>query len=115
VERHAQHSHEEGEAIVQEHETLRSAAVQIGLAELEPPVLNETPLADDIVHQCGLGSFPASDPPSWWAQAGPMSAAPETDPVSDGYDLTELRTGLARFAFLPGEDDGEQLFGTGQP
>jgi hypothetical protein len=33
----------------------------------------------------------------------------------DGYDLTELRTGLARFAFLFGEDDGEQLFGTGQP
>ncbi len=29
----------------------------------------------------------------------------------DGYDLTELRTGLAPFAFLPG-DDGEQLFGT---
>jgi hypothetical protein len=28
----------------------------------------------------------------------------------DGYDLTELRTDLARFAFLLG-DDGEQLFG----
>jgi hypothetical protein len=21
---------------------------------------------DDVVHVCGLGSFPASDPPSWW-------------------------------------------------
>jgi hypothetical protein len=55
---------------VQEREELR-AAVQIGPVELEPPELKETPLADDIVHQCGLGSFPASDPPSWWAQAGP--------------------------------------------
>ena len=33
----------------------------------------------------------------------------------DGHDRTELRTDLARFAFLPGEDDGGQLFGTGQP
>ena len=33
----------------------------------------------------------------------------------DGYDLTELRTDLARFTFLLGHDDGEQLFGTGQP
>jgi hypothetical protein len=32
----------------------------------------------------------------------------------DGYDLTELRTDLARFTFLLGHDDGEQLFGTGQ-
>ncbi len=32
----------------------------------------------------------------------------------DGYDLTELSTVLARFAFLLGEDDGEQLFGTDQ-
>jgi hypothetical protein len=30
----------------------------------------------------------------------------------DGYDLTELRTDLARIAFLLAEDDGEQLFGT---
>jgi hypothetical protein len=30
-----------------------------------------------------------------------------------GYDLTELRTDLARFTFLLGHDDGEQLFGTG--
>jgi hypothetical protein len=28
-----------------------------------------------------------------------------------GYDLTELRTDLARFAFLLGNDDGTQLFG----
>ena len=28
-----------------------------------------------------------------------------------GYDLADLRTDLARFTFLPGHDDGEQLFG----
>jgi hypothetical protein len=33
----------------------------------------------------------------------------------DGYDLTELRTDLARFTFLLGYDDGEQLFGIEQP
>jgi hypothetical protein len=32
----------------------------------------------------------------------------------DGYDLAELSTDLARFAFLLGEDDGEPLFGTDQ-
>jgi hypothetical protein len=32
---------------------------------------------------------------------------------TQGYDLTELRTDLARFTFLLGHDDGEQLFGTG--
>jgi hypothetical protein len=31
-----------------------------------------------------------------------------------GYDLAELRTGLARVTFLLGHDDGEQLFGTGE-
>ncbi|MDQ2848281.1 MAG: hypothetical protein M3Y77_18465 [Actinomycetota bacterium] len=30
---------------------------------------------------------------------------------TDGYDLTALRTDLARFTFLLGHDDGEQLFG----
>ena len=30
---------------------------------------------------------------------------------ADGYDLTELRTDLARFTFLLGHDDGEGLFG----
>jgi hypothetical protein len=30
---------------------------------------------------------------------------------TDGYDLTELRTDVARFTFLLGHDDGEQLFG----
>ena len=30
----------------------------------------------------------------------------------EGYDLTTLRTDLARFTFLLGHDDGEQLFGT---
>jgi hypothetical protein len=32
---------------------------------------------------------------------------------TDGYDLTELRTDAARFTFLLGHDDGEQLFGHG--
>ena len=32
----------------------------------------------------------------------------------DGYDLTELSTDLARFAFWLGEDDGEPLFGIDQ-
>jgi hypothetical protein len=31
---------------------------------------------------------------------------------AEGYDLTALRTDLARFTFLLGHDDGEQLFGT---
>lgn len=31
---------------------------------------------------------------------------------ADGYELTELRRDLARFSFLLGHDDGEQLFGT---
>jgi hypothetical protein len=30
---------------------------------------------------------------------------------TDSYDLTALRTDLARFTFLLGQDDGEQLFG----
>jgi uncharacterized protein YeaO (DUF488 family) len=45
------------------------AAGQIQPAKPGPPVLDEPAPADDIVHLCGLGSFPASDPPSWWAQA----------------------------------------------
>jgi hypothetical protein len=32
---------------------------------------------------------------------------------TQGYGLAELRTDLARFTFLLGHDDGEQLFGTG--
>jgi hypothetical protein len=33
-----------------------------------PSVPDElAPAADDIVHECGLESFPASDPPSWWS------------------------------------------------
>jgi hypothetical protein len=31
---------------------------------------------------------------------------------ANGYDLAGLRTDLARFSFLLGNDDGEQLFGT---
>jgi hypothetical protein len=44
--------------------TMTTAAAQV---DLEPPVLDEPALAEDIVDECGLGSFPASDPPSWWA------------------------------------------------
>ena len=33
---------------------------------------------------------------------------------AEAYDLTALRTDLARFTFLLGHDDGEQLFGTEQ-
>ena len=33
----------------------------------------------------------------------------------DGYNLTQLRTDLARFTFLLGHDDGEQFFGTDHP
>jgi hypothetical protein len=50
--------------------TMTTAAAQV---DLEPPVLDEPALAEDIVDECGLGSFPASDPPvpfrspaSWW-------------------------------------------------
>jgi hypothetical protein len=49
--------------------TMTSVPVQIEPVELKPPVLDEPASADDIVHECGLGSFPASDPPSWWAAA----------------------------------------------
>jgi hypothetical protein len=44
--------------------TMTVAAAQV---ELEPPVLDDPALAEDIVDACGTGSFPASDPPSWWA------------------------------------------------
>ena len=33
---------------------------------------------------------------------------------TQGYDLADMRTDLARFTFLLGHDDGEQLFGTGE-
>jgi hypothetical protein len=33
---------------------------------------------------------------------------------TQGYDPAELRTDLARFTFLLGHDDGEQLFGAGE-
>lgn len=34
---------------------------------------------------------------------------------TEGYDLQDLRTDLARFAFLLGADDGHQLFGPHNP
>jgi hypothetical protein len=40
--------------------------IPVTQVEFESPVL-EPALAEDIVDECGLGSFPASDPPSWWA------------------------------------------------
>jgi hypothetical protein len=50
---------------------MESSGVPAEAVESESPALDEPALAaDDIVHECGLGSFPASDPPSWWA-AGP--------------------------------------------
>jgi hypothetical protein len=33
---------------------------------------------------------------------------------SQGYDFAGPRTDLARFTFLPGHDDGEQIFGHDQ-
>lgn len=46
----------------------------------EAPVLDDQAASkDDIIHECGLGSFPASDPPSWWA-AGSVSNDPASCP-----------------------------------
>ena len=48
---------------------MSSPEIHTEAAQLEPPVPSEPVPTGDIVHECGLGSFPASDPPSWWAQA----------------------------------------------
>ena len=40
-----------------------------------------------------------------------LAASPQRFIGTTGYDLTELRTDLARFTFLLGNDDGTQLFG----
>ncbi len=46
---------------------MTSAAIQMEPVEFQPPLLEELAVAEnDIVDLCGLGSFPASDPPSWW-------------------------------------------------
>jgi hypothetical protein len=49
----------------------------------------------------------------WFARTDDRLAAAYTDFVGHAdADLTELRTSLARFAFLLGEDDdGQRLFG----
>ncbi|MGH3293623.1 MAG: hypothetical protein ACRDP7_17630 [Trebonia sp.] len=49
---------------------MTSEPVHTQPAGLEPRIPDEPASVDDIVDECGLGSFPASDPPSWWAQAG---------------------------------------------
>ena len=65
------HACGESEATMTEGEgIMRPAVVQVEPTELEPFVQSEPAMADDVVHLCGLGSFPASDPPSWWAEAG---------------------------------------------
>jgi hypothetical protein len=76
--------------------------------------------------QCQLPRCPSSSstPPNWprctiisqWL-AGPdhaqLAASFGLFTGTNGDDLTELRTDLVRFTFLPGHDDGEQLFGPG--
>ena len=51
--------------------TMAAAPVQIDRSKREPPVPDgPAPSDTDIVLESGLESFPASDPPSWWAGAG---------------------------------------------
>lgn len=45
------------------------------------------------------------------APTTPLAASFRRFVGTDGYDLTEVRTDLARFAILLGTDDGTELFG----
>ncbi len=50
---------------------MTGAPVQMDRTKREPQVSDDgAPSDTDIVYESGLESFPASDPPSWWAGAG---------------------------------------------
>ena len=67
--------------------TMTTAAAQV---DLEPPVLDEPALAEDIVEECGLGSFPASDPPQWTLGVDPHVNT-EDDDESGGVEKDTVK------------------------
>jgi len=48
----------------------------------------EAMMPTDLVEQCGLDSFPASDPPSWWT--GEVRAPTTAPPGADPSDAVEV-------------------------